>query len=258
MTAAQTRSRLRQYLAYKGADRAHLRFFLNTITNHLEDASIFGGMVRDFSLGYARSFRSDIDVVTLSPAKDIYNCIKHLNPIRNKFGGFRFIAGEYLFDIWSFYDTWAIQEGLIAGETLKDLCDTTFFSLDAALFRLNDEKLITSSNYETHVKNRILGINLREHPDPIKIAKRAIQMALAKNLTLTSELCEFIVRNINADARKTYDAPMFHRIHEHLEKTPYQNFKPHTQLSIWPSEENCEAHGFATRHDQSDACRSFL
>lgn len=250
MTVTQTRNRLRQYLAYDGGDRVQLRSFLNTIADGLEEAAIFGGMVRDFSLGYARSFRSDIDIVTMSSANEIYNLIKHLNPIRNKFGGFRFVAGEHLFDIWCFHDTWAIQEGLIAGKRLDDLCKTTFFSLDAALYKLKEEQLIAGLDYEVHIKERVLGINLREHPDPARIAKRAIRMSLTKNLALTTELCDFIVRSTTADALGTRDASIILRMREHLKKAPNQAFKLQTQLPIWPANEGCKSRRSEVRREQ--------
>lgn len=237
MTSVHTRNKLVQYLAYSGARRAPLRALLQTISEDLEDAAIFGGMIRDFGLGYARSFRSDIDIVTMSPASDIYQLVKRFNPTRNRFGGYRFSAAGRLFDIWCFFDTWAIQEGLIEGRSLNDLCKTTFFSLDAALFRLRDQHLVAAHDYEANLGKRILGVNLSRHPFPEKIAKRAIRMARTKNLSLSPDLCEFIASHLNSTYVEDSDAYFIHRLRSHLKATPDQVFTHQVQLSIWPSDE---------------------
>ncbi|WP_369063458.1 hypothetical protein [Burkholderia gladioli] len=238
MTATQTRNRLVQYLANGGEKREPLRALLKDIADGLSDSVIFGGMIRDFGLGYARFFRSDIDIVTMSTSAEIYSLIKQFDPIRNKFGGFRFSESGRLFDIWSFYDTWAIREGYVDGKALDDLCKTTFFSLDAAIFRLQQQSLTATQDYENILMERVLGINLVAHPFPDKIALRAIQMAVSKDLFVAPNLCEFIIRNLrdsqlDAGCRSFVDSAKCH-----LRHFPERNFKYGVQLSIWPEISN--------------------
>lgn len=237
MPAINLRKRIMRYLSSRIERRDVLRQFLQTITIELTDSVIFGGMIRDFGLGYARSFRSDIDIVTTSNAEEIYRLIKSSNPVRNKFGGFRFSAAGRLFDIWSFSDTWAIKEGVIKGDRIEDLCKTTFFTLDAAIFRLKDSSLMTAPKYEEQISLRILDINLVNHPFPDRVARRAIHIATAKNLSMTPALCEFIVRSIAPRRGDVLDRQLFTRLQQHLNSSPNLNFRPVEQLPIWSSDD---------------------
>jgi hypothetical protein len=194
-------------------------------------------MIRDFGLGYARSFRSDIDIVTTSTANEIYRLVKPLNPVRNKFGGFRFSAAGTLFDVWSFADTWAIREGIVQGEKIEDLCKTTFFSLDAAVFRLQERRLVTVPEYEEKLSRRILGINLINHPFPEQVARRAIRMTMAKDLSMTPELCEFIVRSLVPGRGEGVYKYFVTRLRRHLKSSPDLHFRCGVQLPIWSREE---------------------
>lgn len=238
MTASQTRNRLIKYLSSGGERREPLRAFLDIVSEKLADSAIFGGMIRDFGLGYGRFFRSDIDIVTMSTSAEIYALIERYNPIRNKFGGFRFSVSDRLFDIWSFYDTWAIREGYVDGETLDDLCKTTFFSLDAAIFRPQQRSLTATQNYEKILAERVLAINLISHPFPEKIALRAIQMAVSKDLFVTPDLCEFIVRNLWTRQIDAGWRGFLEEARHHLNCFPERNFKYGVQLNIWSDTDN--------------------
>lgn len=237
MSAISPRKCIMRYFSRRNEKRDVLRQFLQAITIELTDSVIFGGMIRDFGLGYARSFRSDIDIVTTSNAKEIYRFIKPFNPVRNKFGGFRFSAAGRLFDIWSFSDTWAIKEGVVKGNRIEDLCKTTFFTIDAAIFRLNDSSLMTAPKYEEHISLRILDINLVNHPFPDRVARRAIRSATEKNLSMTPALCEFIVQSIAPRQGDVLEQRLFTRLQQHLNSSPNLNFKPIEQLLIWSSDD---------------------
>lgn len=237
MPAINLRKRITRYLSTRIEGRAELRQFLQTITIELKDSVIFGGMIRDFGLGYARSFRSDMDIVTTSNAAEIYRLIKSFNPVRNKFGGLRFSAAGRLFDIWSFSDTWAIKEGVVKGDKIEDLCKTTFFTLDAAIFRLKDSSLVTAPKYEEQISSRILDINLVNHPFPDRAARRAIRIATEKNLSMTPALCEFIVRSIAPRRGDVLDRQLYVRLQQHLNLSPSLNFRPGEQLPIWSSDD---------------------
>lgn len=225
ITAARTQDRLTQYINRRSAHDKQLGTLFKMLRTELEDASIFGGMVRDFGLGGAEAFNSDIDIVTMSPASDIFDLIKKLNPTKNKYGGYRFSINGQLFDIWSFFDTWAIQEGFVEGRSLEDLKKTTFFSLDAALFKLSDHRLIVGNNYEAELRKRVLSINLSRHPFPAKVAQRAMRMALTKNLSLTPELCEFVVSHMRSPTSNSDAYAIFlDALRKHLKIRPYQEF----------------------------------
>jgi hypothetical protein len=189
----KVKTKLTDYLDYESPDRISLRSTLGHLTAQLPSTAIFGGMLREFALGGARHFASDIDLVTVARSHDIHLAIKDFSPKRNKFGGFRFTVGKWRFDIWAFEDTWAIREGLVKGSDLTDLFKTTFFNVDAALFHLTRNELTFSSEYKDGVLRRLLEINLAANPAPARMARRAIRLAVARDLAIGPALATFIL-----------------------------------------------------------------
>jgi hypothetical protein len=185
------------YLARPAIGRAGLKMTINEISENLPNTVIFGGMIRDFALGIARKFSSDIDFVSMSSRDSIFKAISHHSPTMNKFGGFRFVIGKQQFDIWSFSDTWAFREGHALGENFSDLLKTTFFNLDAAYYHLSETKITFASDYEKFIEERLLDINLAPNPRPSSIAHRALSLALTRQLGITRALAFFILENIN-------------------------------------------------------------
>ncbi|OGB27193.1 MAG: hypothetical protein A3I66_11615 [Burkholderiales bacterium RIFCSPLOWO2_02_FULL_57_36] len=193
--SASVGKRVHRYLFDQNTARASTRDFVSFLSGRLPATVVFGGMIRDLGLGSARDFNSDIDLVSMADKADILAAIRIHNPEINKFGGFRFIVGRQLFDIWSFRDTWAFKEGLVKAETLKDLCATTFFNLDAAYQPLKSSYVVGAANYVEALNRRILDINLEHNPAPEKAAWRAIRMAIGHDLAISSRLQEYILKS---------------------------------------------------------------
>lgn len=187
--------RVYRYLYGRSDARANTRDFICKLSQSLPETVVFGGMIRDFSLGLAREFNSDIDLVSMNDKASIFSAIRQYNPEINKFGGFRFAVGRQLFDIWSFQDTWAFREGLVKAATIEDLCATTFFNMDAVCLPLKSKKIISSANYLDSVRNSTLDINLEENPAPDKIAVRAVRMAINSGIKVSPRLQLFILKN---------------------------------------------------------------
>lgn len=190
-------NRVYQYLNGKRATRTNAQDLICRLSQSLPETVVFGGMIRDFSLGLARDFNSDIDLVSMADGASILSVIRQYNPETNKFGGFRFAVGHQLFDIWSFQDTWAFREGLVEAESIESLCATTFFNMDAAYQPLKSKKIISSVNYLDSMINRTLDINLESNPAPEKVAARAIHMAIKKDVKISPRLQLFILQNVN-------------------------------------------------------------
>lgn len=187
--------RVHRYLYSTTAVRANTRNLICKLSQSLPETFVFGGMIRDFSLGLAREFNSDIDLVSMDDRTTIFSAIRQYNPEINKFGGFRFAVGRQLFDIWSFQDTWAFREGLVKATTIDDLCATTFFDIDAVCLPLKSRKIISSAKYLDSVRNSTLDINLEENPAPGKIAVRAARMAINSGIRISPRLQLFIIKN---------------------------------------------------------------
>lgn len=194
MTKVQkVKAKLTSYLEHESPDRDVLRSTLETLTERLPSTAIFGGMLREFAVGSARNFTSDIDLVSEVNGREIERALREFSPKRNKFGGFRFASGKWRFDIWAFEDTWAFTQGLVKGRDLTDLFKTTFFNLDAALFHLGRRELLFSSQYERGVLEHLLEINLSANPAPTNMAKRAVRLAVERELAIGPCLAEFIL-----------------------------------------------------------------
>lgn len=230
MSIVQTQRSLSNYFGH----RVKLNCVIEEIQTNLQDSAIFGGMIRDFSLGFARTFNSDIDIVCTSPSSEIYNLIKKYNPQRNKFGGFRFYAEMQLFDIWSLENTWAIKEGLVEGKKIEDLCKTTFFSTDAVIYKLSKEKISSLEDFTNSISSRILDINLESNPYPEKMAIRAILMAIHKKMQLSSTLCEYILKNTHHTNQNHIIRSFIFQLKKHKRYHTDTPFSYADQLELWP------------------------
>lgn len=193
---SKVRESVTDYINRNSADRFALKSTLDNLASRLPETSIFGGMLRDFALGHAREFYSDIDLVSFSSRSDILRAISEYSPTENKFGGFRFVAAKRSFDIWAFDDTWAFRQGIVDGSELRDLFKTTFFNLDAAVFHLSSREFLCSEDCEEGIENRFLELNMKENPSPYRMTRRAISMSIEKDLAIGPKLASFMLANV--------------------------------------------------------------
>src|SRR5690348_5003555 len=120
--------KVHDFVKRRSRDREVLGSVIQHLATSLPATVIFGGMIREFWLGNAREFSSDIDLVSEAPDRDISQAVAKFDPARNKFGGFRFRVGKWRFDVWSFRQTWAFRNEIIEGRQLRDLLRSTFFN----------------------------------------------------------------------------------------------------------------------------------
>jgi hypothetical protein len=155
--------------------------------------AIVGGLIRDLALGYARDFSSDVDIVLKDmPVEALASHLAPYGARRNAFGGFRVAFGRWLFDLWTFDNTWAFVNGYVEGRDLSDLLRTTFFNWDAALFETEDRELIARPSYFDELARRRLTINLRQTPNELGAAVRALRSMSAAEVSLTPDLAAFL------------------------------------------------------------------
>lgn len=189
---------LAEYLARPVARRAQLREVIQLIRSSLPETVVFGGMIRDFAQGRARTFVSDIDLVSLESDDRILEVIGRFSPKRNRFGGFRFHSGKWRFDLWSLSRTWAFREGGLSGNNLSDLLETTFLNVDAAIFHLDSCTLSTSREFDLGIENRVLDLNFERNPAPQRMAEKALRMAIERDFALTARLVRYITHNLTS------------------------------------------------------------
>jgi hypothetical protein len=154
---------------------------------------VFGGLIRDLALGHSRDFSSDVDVVLKDMPVDVL--ARHLAPyraVRNSFGGFRVAFGRWVFDLWTLETTWAFAKGFVEGQELADLLRTTFFNWDSVLFDLDKEDIIVRPSYFADLEARFLAINLRQTPNELGAAVRALRSIAEGGVSVAPDLAEFL------------------------------------------------------------------
>lgn len=232
--------RINKYITRSEQIRPDLYFVLEKIKNKLPESVIFGGAIREFSVkkGYIRKFSSDIDIVSAASKDTIEDAIKRFNPSLNKFGGFRFSYGKFLFDIWSLPDTWAFNHhqnnNFISNKnklTLNDLLKTTFFNMDAAIFHLSEKKLILSDTYDIWIEKSLIDINFPANPNPQGMINKAIKASILYDAVLSNELLIFILNEAKFVNKNTINSTFLKLAREHIEHGK-DNFRFLPQLKL--------------------------
>lgn len=226
--------RLSGYLNRSTLARPQLSDTLKEIAFLLPETVIFGGMIREFALGNARGFFSDIDLVTLTPRKELSDAVAKFAPVMNKFDGFRFVVNAHRFDIWSLADTWAFRQGLVTGRTFDDLLKTTFFNVDAAIFHLSTRELNFLEGYETWIRERVLDINLSENHHPANMIRRVMSLVIFRQMGLTSELGNFVIKNDSLVSWSPVELLVLDQIRQHIksESSDIFRFIPQQKLMV--------------------------
>jgi hypothetical protein len=216
--------RVKQYLRWKSPERTALNEFLAHLSDRLPETVIFGGMLREFSLGNTREFASDMDLVSAVSRVEIYAAIKDFSPTINKFDGFRFVVGKRRFDIWALEDTWAFREGLVEGQQFSDLFKTTFFNVDEAVFHLRNKRVDCSHEYLHAIGSKTLEINLESNPSPTGMSRRAINLAIENDLGIGPKLAQFIMAHSPENYLDIAGISFVRQLEKHVHKSTEQVF----------------------------------
>lgn len=230
----ELRQKIKGYLERPVGSRLHLKKTLDEIAVVLPETVIFGGMIREFALGNARQFTSDIDLVTLAPRSELDKALQIFKPTLNKFGGFRIVVNKQRFDIWSFSDTWAYRQGFVSGEKFEDLLNTTFFNIDAAFFHLSTEQLDLHDGYECWIRERLLDVNLAPNPRPENMIRRVNSLIQSQRMGITHKLAKYVDENHSLSTWTPIEDRLFSQVRRYLESGDKQvlriNFQ--SELSI--------------------------
>lgn len=225
---------LGEYLARRTVGRPKLKEAITEVIAALPDTVIFGGMIREFALGNARGFVSDIDLVSTASQADISLAVSKYNAVRNKFGGFRFVIEKQRFDIWSLTDTWAFKNGFASGVEFADLLTTSFFNVDAACYHVDRNELLCLPGYDGWIQERILDINLLQNPQPQSMARRALVLIQTRQLGVTRRLAEYIASHIGYETLTWIDQLLMNKLGEFLASNSQGEFRflPQAELAV--------------------------
>lgn len=216
---------LGEYLGRRTVARPKLKEAIVEVIAALPDTVIFGGMIREFALGNARGFVSDIDLVSTASQADISIAVAKYQAVRNKFGGFRFVIEKQRFDVWSLSDTWAFKNGFAFGATFADLLTTSFFNVDAACYHVDRKELLCLPGYGGWIQERILDINLQQNPQPLSMARRALVLIQTRQLGVTRRLAEYIASHIGNQTLTWIDQLLMNKLREFLQHDGQDEFR---------------------------------
>ncbi len=225
---------LGDYLGRRTVGRPKLKATIADVISALPDSVIFGGMIREFALGNARGFVSDIDLVSTASQSQISLAVSQYHAVRNKFGGFRFVIEKQRFDVWSLSDTWAFRNGFATGETFADLLTTSFFNVDAACYHVRGRELHCLPDYDRWIQERILDINLLQNPQPPRMARRALVLIQTRQLGVTRRLAEYIAIHVGNQTLTWSDQLLMKKLREFLIRDGQDvfRFSPQAELVV--------------------------
>lgn len=223
---------LGEYLGRRTVGRPKLKEAIAEIIFALPDTVIFGGMIREFALGNARGFVSDIDLVSTASQADISLVVAKYQAVRNKFGGFRFVIEKQRFDVWSLSDTWAFKNNFAFGETFADLLRTSFFNVDAACYHVARKELLCLSGYDRWVQERILDINLLQNPQPSAMARRALVLIHTRQVGVTHRLAEYISSRIGNETLSWIEQILMGKLADYLASGSQDAFRFSPQVEL--------------------------
>jgi hypothetical protein len=81
---SKVKASVTEYIKRNSADGVALKSTLDRLADRLPETLIFGGMLRDFALGGARDFSSDVDLVSFANYADIFKAIREFSPVLKK------------------------------------------------------------------------------------------------------------------------------------------------------------------------------
>nr|WP_315384807.1 hypothetical protein [uncultured Sphingomonas sp.] len=175
----------------RGSDGEDIGAVVDSL-QHIGECVIFGGMPRDFARGGRSSFNSDVDIVVDADPMSLEEALGGMLTRKNRFGGYRFRYGRFDFDVWALQNTWAIETGLVAGDTVLDLINTTFFDCDSVIFNCVTGQIEASERFWYSIKNNIVGINLEANPHYIGTLARTLKLLLDSPHNLTNRLARYL------------------------------------------------------------------
>lgn len=169
---------------------------------------LFGGVLRDLSLGTPKAFKSDIDVVVSEcDERELARVARTYNATTNRFGGYRIALKRGSVDLWPLSRTWAFQVGALSGNQPEDLIKTTFFSWDAIAYVWRSRQIVASERYFEQTCARVVDLQFPDNPNPLGLLVRTLRIIVTKRAALTMRLARFTLMRIeHHSVRQILDA----------------------------------------------------
>jgi hypothetical protein len=176
-------------------ERSNAKNIINGLSNE-GDLLIIGGSVRDYFENHYRILPRDFDIIVNTSRTDLSSYFGAVKFTTNRYGGYKVLADELTFDIWSINNTWAFKHNKVLFNTLEDLTRTVFFNYDSIIYNLSSCE-IYDGGYERAVSEKILDIVLDDNPFPTLNVLRALVYRKTYNLMFSEKLHNFILEWIS-------------------------------------------------------------
>lgn len=168
------------------------RLLLNELSSQCE-VYVFGGVIRNFLLGYP--FHRDLDFVVCTD-RSLSLSINFLRKFvisKNKFGGVKLTQGDFSVDIWNIKDSWGIMHR--GGKnTPYNLLNTVFFNFSAIIFNYNSSRFITSEFFDGFYNKRTMEVVYSYNPFPSSCVVNSFHYSQEYNFTIGKSLRKWICK----------------------------------------------------------------
>lgn len=151
------------------------------------DVYVFGGVIRNFLLGYP--FHRDIDFVVYAKEKICLplGLLHGIEITKNKFGGVKLNLPHITIDIWNLQNTWGLLQ-INGGATPYTLIKTVFFNFSAIAFDYNEQRFIYSYDFLNFYATRIMDVVYGRNPYPTACVVNSFYYAQEYNFPIGKKL----------------------------------------------------------------------
>lgn len=166
------------------------------------DVYVFGGVIRNFLLGYP--FHRDIDFVVYAKEKITLpiSLLHGIDISKNKFGGVKLRLQHLSIDIWNLPSTWGLQQ--IGGNaTPYTLIKTVFFNFSAIVYDYNKQRFIYSEDFLKFYATKTMDIVYGKNPYPTACVVNTCYYAQEYSFTIGKKLRAWIGKQILGDDIET-------------------------------------------------------
>lgn len=168
------------------------RLLLKELSSQCE-VYVFGGVIRNFLLGYP--FHRDLDFVVCidHPLSLSIRLLRRFLISKNKFGGIKLTQGDFSVDIWNIKDSWGIMHR--GGKnTPYNLLNTVFFNFSAIIFDYNSPRFITSKYFDAFYNKRIMEVVYSHNPFPSSCIVNSFHYSQEYNFSIGKSLKKWICK----------------------------------------------------------------
>ena len=159
------------------------------VTSRRGEPFLFGGAARDvFFRG--RQEVNDLDIFVSGALSE--EDFSSLGPVRrNRFGGYKLIAGGYDIDIWELERSLAFKWSATSFISVSNLLRTVCFTTDAIAISFNGYRLIKSKDFDWSCDTRTLGFVAPPMEFNALVATRIARISLKLGLDLSPAVANY-------------------------------------------------------------------